>query len=113
MPWLLAITRNRLADSARRCGRRAAHEVSVEDVAVTFSDEGANPTTEEYGDPEALSQAVQALPRGQRRAIEMLKLGGMSLKEAAAASGSSISALKIATHRAINALRKTLTKERR
>jgi uncharacterized protein (UPF0276 family) len=61
---------------------------------------------------ETLSQAVQALPRGQRRAIEMLKLGGMSLKEAAAASGTSISALKIATHRAINALRKTLTKER-
>jgi RNA polymerase sigma factor (sigma-70 family) len=112
MPWLIAITRNRLADSARRYARRAAHEVTVNDVAVTFSRESSNPTTAEYGDPEALSQAIQALPRGQRKAIEMLKLGGMSLKEAAAATGTSISALKIATHRAIDALRKVLTKVR-
>lgn len=42
----------------------------------------------------------------------MLKLRGLSLKEAAAASGTSIGALKVATHRAINALRKTLTKVR-
>lgn len=112
MPWLLAIARNRLADSARRCARRAAHEVPVENVAVTFSHESANPITGEYGDPEALSQAIQALPRGQRKAIEMLKLRAMSLKEAAAASRTSIGALKIATHRAMNALRKTLTKVR-
>jgi DNA-directed RNA polymerase specialized sigma24 family protein len=31
-PWLMAITRNRLADGARRYGRRAAHEVHVEQV---------------------------------------------------------------------------------
>jgi DNA-directed RNA polymerase specialized sigma24 family protein len=86
--------------------------VPGEDVAVTFSDENANHTTEEYGDPEALKQAIKALPRGQRNAIEMLKLGGMSLKEAAAASGTGIGALKIATHRAMQALRKTLSKVR-
>jgi RNA polymerase sigma factor (sigma-70 family) len=112
MPWLLAITRNRLADSARRYARRSAHEVPVEDSTVTFSQESPNLTTEAYGDAEALSQAVRALPHGQRKAIEMLKLGGLSLKEAAAASGTSIGALKIATHRAMNALRKTLTKVR-
>src|SRR5262245_34792565 len=42
MPWLMAIIRHRLADRARRYTRRAAHEVQVENMPVTFSDDGAN-----------------------------------------------------------------------
>lgn len=112
-PWLMAITRNRLADGARRHGRRAAHEVQVgqvENVPVTFSDEGANIDDDRYRDPEALRRAIRDLPPGQRTAIEMLKLREMSLKEAAAASGTSIGALKVSVHRAIAALRKALIK---
>lgn len=112
-PWLMAITRNRLADGARRHGRRAAHEVQVgqvENVPVTFSDEGANIDDDRYHDPEALRRAIRDLPPGQRTAIEMLKLREMSLKEAAAASGTSIGALKVSVHRAIAALRKALIK---
>jgi len=108
MPWLLAITRNRLADGARRHARQAAHEVPVEDLAVTFADERTNTTTEVYGDPKALKQAIQELPPGQRGAIEMLKLREMSLKEAAAATGISVGALKVATFRAMDALRRRL-----
>ena len=48
------------------------------------------------------------LPPDQRQAIEMLKLNEMSLKEAAAVSGRSVAALKVATHRAIKSLRKLL-----
>ena len=81
MPWLLAITRNRLADAARRYARGAAHEVQVDDLDVTFALDGANPEGDDYGDPEELRQAVETLPRGQREAIQMLKLEGMSLKE--------------------------------
>jgi RNA polymerase sigma factor (sigma-70 family) len=112
MPWLLAITRNRLADDARRAARRAKHEVPVEDLAVTFSGGRTNLTTGAYGDPEALQQAIQALPRGQRVAIEMLKLRGLSLKEAAAATGTRIGALKTATHRALKSLQRILAKAR-
>jgi RNA polymerase sigma-70 factor (ECF subfamily) len=108
MPWLMAITRNRLADTARRYARGQAHEVQVENLAVTFSDESAKFIKEAYGDPEALRLALESLPDGQRNAIELLKLREMSLKEAADASGTSVGALKIATHRAMNALRKKL-----
>ena len=111
MPWLLAIARNRFADSARRYARRDVHEVAVEDLAVTFSDESANTTAEGYGDPEALRQALVELPPRQRTAIELLKLREMSLKEAAAATGTSIGALKVSTFRAMDALRKKLTKQ--
>jgi RNA polymerase sigma-70 factor (ECF subfamily) len=50
------------------------------------------------------------LPAGQRRAIELLKFQELSLKEAAEATGTSVGALKVATHRAMAALRKSLSK---
>jgi RNA polymerase sigma factor (sigma-70 family) len=108
MPWLLAIVRNRLADAARRYGRQQAHEMLVDDVQVTFAEIATNTTAEGPGDLEALEQAVRALPAGQRQAIELLKLHEMSLKEASAATGTSIAALKVATHRAIVSLRRIL-----
>jgi RNA polymerase sigma factor (sigma-70 family) len=111
IPWLLAITRNRLADAARRYARSGAHEVMVEDLDVTFFSENTNTLTATYGDPDALREAIADLPAGQRSAIEMLKLREMSLKEAAAASGTSVGALKVATHRAMDALRRRLKKE--
>jgi len=110
MPWVMAITRNRLADGARRYMRRAEHEVAVEKFPVTFSGDEANMEGEEYGDPEALRHALRELPPRQREAIKMLKLREMSLKEASAASGMSIGALKISVHRGIAALRKVLAK---
>jgi RNA polymerase sigma-70 factor (ECF subfamily) len=111
VPWLMAIVRNRLVDAARRHGRRAANEVAVADYPETFSDQPANTSDEGYGDPEALRQAIGRLPPGQRRAVELLKLREMSLKEASAASGMSIAALKVAAHRGMTALRRALSKE--
>jgi len=111
MPWLLSIARNRLVDNARRYGRGAAHELQVDDLAVTFAAEPANTDSGVYQDPEALRHAIADLPHGQRQAIEMLKLREMSLKEAAVATGMSVGALKVSVHRAITALRKTLLKD--
>ncbi len=111
MPWLTSIARNRLVDGARRYARQKAYEVNVEEYPVTFSGEETNINHEVYGDPETLKKAIQALPPGQREAVEMLKLGEMSLKEASSASGASIGALKVSVHRAMGALRKALSKE--
>lgn len=108
MPWLLAILRNRLVDGARRHGRTATHEMRVEDLDVTFWKTGTNPVQETGRDVEVLHRAIQSLPAGQRQAIELLKLQELSLKEASAATGQSVGALKVATHRAMAALRKAL-----
>jgi RNA polymerase sigma-70 factor (ECF subfamily) len=111
MPWLLAIVRNRLVDDARRYARQGAHELAPDDAKVTFEGVSANSTDEGFGDAEALTRAVGALPPGQRQAIELLKLQEMSLKEASAATGLSIGALKLATHRAMATLRRTLRRD--
>lgn len=108
LPWLMAIARNRMADGARRYARRAANEVASEQPVETFPAEDANMSANGYGDAEALAQAMTKLPRSQRQAIELMKLREMSLKEAAAATGTSVGALKVAVHRGISALRKAL-----
>ena len=107
LPWLVAIARNRAADMARRHVRKRGREVAVDTYPETSGDDATNPEAE-YGDAEALRQAVSALPEGQRVAIELLKFKEMSLKEASIASGMSIGALKVATHRATRALRVAL-----
>jgi len=111
LPWLMAIVRNRVTDGARRYISRSAHEVVVDQMPETFS--GADPNTPGvvYGDHDALRLAVKAVPHGQRNAVEMLKLQEMSLKEAAAFRGMTIAALKVAVHRGLNTLRKTLARK--
>ena len=108
LPWLKAIARNRTADGARRHVRRVAHEVLADPPPETFPTGDANTTANGYGDAEALAQAMTRLPLGQRQAIELTKLREMSLKEAAAATGMSIGALKVSVHRGLSALRKAL-----
>jgi RNA polymerase sigma-70 factor (ECF subfamily) len=104
----MAIVRNRTADMARRYARRTAQEVAVDQYPETLDPASANRIEDAYGDPEALQQALGSLPKGQRMAIELLKLREMSLKEASRESGMSIGALKVATHRATRALRLAL-----
>src|SRR5258708_10861997 len=84
IPWLLAITRNRLADAARQPARHGAREVVVEDLDVTFFSESTNTTTTTYGDPDVLKATIADLPPRQRRAVEQCKLLEMSHNDAAA-----------------------------
>ena len=60
--------------------RQGSREVGVDDLDVTFAAPAANSYEETFGDAEALAQAIQALPPGQRQAVELLKLRELSLK---------------------------------
>ena len=108
VPWLVSIAHNRMVDRARRHGRKWANELLVDEYPEHAADQDSDLPGEAYGDPEALRQAVADLPPRQRQAIELIKLRELSLKEAACASGMSISALKVSVHRAIKALRGSL-----
>ncbi len=106
-PWLLAIARRRIVDRLRRRGSRAAAEAPLGPQHETIAAEGANLYPLLSG-RRGLQDAIARLPAGQRRAILLLKLRGLSLKEAALESGLSIAALKVASHRALKALRAML-----
>jgi RNA polymerase sigma-70 factor (ECF subfamily) len=70
----------------------------------TFAADEAN-LQEEAVNARLVREAVEQLPVRQRDAMRMLKLEEMSLQEAAAVSGMSVAALKVATHRAMKRLR--------
>jgi RNA polymerase sigma-70 factor (ECF subfamily) len=111
-PWLVAIARRRIIDGLRRRGRAASRETPLEADHETFAGPEAN-FHEAASDGRALREALEGLPPGQRDAIRMLKLEEMSLKEAAAASGMSIAALKVATHRGLKNLRRIFGRQSR
>jgi RNA polymerase sigma-70 factor (ECF subfamily) len=108
-PWLVAIANRRIIDALRRQMRSRSREIELTSEHETFSPDPANLRFEgTSADEAALHAAIEHLPPDQRQAIRLLKLKEMSLKETALASGRSVSALKVATHRAIKSLRKLL-----
>ena len=106
-PWLVAIARRRIVDRLRRQGRARQHETPMTPDHETLAATEAN-YSEESVDAGALRDAVERLPTGQREAIKLMKLQEMSLRQAAAVSGMSIAALKVATHRGLKSLRRLL-----
>ncbi len=108
LPWLLTIVHNRTVDKFRRSGRIGAKETYVGELLETFPAEQANSHEAAYGDEELLRREIEALPASQRRAVELLKLKQMSLKEAARESGMTVANLKVLVHRAMKTLRKRI-----
>jgi RNA polymerase sigma-70 factor, ECF subfamily len=109
-PWLVAIANRRIIDRLRRHTRQKSREIELAAEHETFADDAANLDSMVAAEL-ALASAIDKLPPDQREAIRMLKLKEMSLKEASHASGRSVTALKVATHRAIKNLRRLLKGE--
>ena len=105
-PWLVTIANRRFIDRLRRQGRRRDRETPLMPEHETFSEPQAN--LEQRPDRHELEKAIDELPPMQRKAVRLLKLNEMSLKEASTASGMSIASLKINVHRAVKSLRKIL-----
>ena len=72
--WLAAIARRRSIDALRRRGRTEAAEISDGHAYETFADPRANREIEARDRAGGLSPAIARLPRGQREAVELLKL---------------------------------------
>lgn len=105
-PWLVTIANRRFIDRLRRQGRIRRREMPLTPEHETFSEPQAN--LEERPDRLELEKAISKIPPMQRKAVQLLKLNEMSLKEASAASGMSVAALKVNVHRAVKSLRKIL-----
>jgi len=107
-PWLASIAARRTIDGLRRRSRISRHESPEDAGAETLEPAAANNELEDADAVQELHRLLAGLPAGQRQALEMLKLREMSLIEASAASGQSISALKVSVHRGMKALRALL-----
>ena len=113
-PWVIAIARGRIVDKLRRDIRNKSREIAFDPSHETFSAHQSNLQAhldDVISDAAALKAAIEQLPPDQRQAITLLKLKELSLREAALASGRSVAALKVATHRAIRSLRQMLERQ--
>ena len=100
-PWLYAIARSRVIDHLRKVRRISGAEVMME-VLPELPQSGAEMT------PDSALEILEQLPAAQREAFMMLKIEGLSTREAAERAGVTVSAVKVRAHRAYNALKKRL-----
>jgi RNA polymerase sigma-70 factor (ECF subfamily) len=99
--WLHAIARYKLVDLLRaRSAREALHDPLDDEV----DDFVAAPVERADEARRDLLQLLADLPERQRLPIQYLKIEGLSVREVAARTGMSESAVKIGVHRGLKAL---------
>ena len=113
-PWLGTIASRRCIDLLRRRSHRAQHETAdVVDVDYhAHAGPGPEETLAREHEAKRIRGAVDELPTRQRDAISMLRLQELSLNEASEKSRQTVGSLKVACHRAIGSLQRTLGKKK-
>lgn len=108
-PWLSTIATRRCIDILRR-RRREGLRVGDAMALEAEADDGPDPLErlERAQRGERLHAAVAGLSPGQRDAVRLLHLQELSLREAEAHGRQRAGALKVASHRALKALRRAL-----
>ncbi len=104
-PWMRAIARNAVVDAQRQRSSRVRRERPLSE-AEAMPDTSPPPETPTISTP--IRQALEALPPGQREAVELIHLRELSVSEAAARVGITPGALKVRAHRGYRALRALL-----
>jgi RNA polymerase sigma-70 factor, ECF subfamily len=110
-PWAFAIARRLFIDGIRR----GKYEV-VADTAggdCFYESAGTAPPADDLLHTKRVAQAVARelakIPEPHRVAFELVKTEGLSMREAAAVLGTTVTAVKLRAHRAYVALRAALT----
>ena len=105
LPWLSAIVAARAVDALRARGRRQRWEVIDEEAVFGHADASHPAAQGQLAIRQRLDDLLSRLPDRQRSMVELVHLREMSLAEAAAASSTTLSAVKSVLHRALNTLR--------
>jgi RNA polymerase sigma-70 factor (ECF subfamily) len=103
LPWAFAIARRLLIDDIRATRHETTGDLRQLEQLATLE------TADEGVHREQLSRVVDrelsSIPESQRVAFELVKQQGLSLADAAAVLGVSITAVKLRLHRATSSLR--------
>jgi RNA polymerase sigma-70 factor (ECF subfamily) len=105
-PWLAAIAARRGIDRIRRDSRIARHEVRDDQALESFATAGSNQEGSLIGSLELIEPLLAALPERQRKALEAVKIKGLSMSKASVEVGQTVATLRVTLHRAVKSLRK-------
>jgi RNA polymerase sigma-70 factor (ECF subfamily) len=104
LPWVLAIARRSFLDERRHASSRTEDLSSDGNLPEPRAEDAAVPADLSA----ALEHALDDLPEGYREAIQLTKISGLSLAEAAEVLGTTETAVKLRVHRGYTQLRKEL-----
>ena len=114
LPWAFAIARRLMTDHARRhrVELRLFSEAPADDDRIAYEPVAATAAADDVLHArrleQRLQQRIEALPELQRTAYRLVQYDGLSLKSASEVLGTSVTAVKLRTHRAYVALRAVL-----
>ncbi len=108
LPWVYAIARYKLIDHLRRT-RASLADLPIEDAEDIVAQDD-HVATESAND---LTKLLSQLPDKMRRAIQSMKLDGLSVAETASRCDMSESDVKVSVHRGLKALIASIARERR
>lgn len=97
LPWLAAIARYRWVDHLRKVYKHDSKELFEEDAVQDSEEEVVMARV-------SLDRMFGQLPDAQAEAIKLVKIGGLSIREASAKTGQSESLVKINIHRGLKKL---------
>lgn len=110
VPWAFAIARRLVIDHADKNRRspRVVDDAEPASSSVVGTTDRPEQAVEARRLAQRLAGALARLPASQRSAFELLKQDGLTLAEAAATLGTTVTAVKLRAHRAYQALRAVL-----
>ncbi len=97
LPWLAAIARYRWVDHLRKVYKHDSKELMEDDAAEDSAEEVVLARV-------SLDRLFGQLPDKQSKVIEMVKIDGLSIREAAEKTGQSESLVKVNIHRGLKKL---------
>lgn len=100
LPWVYAIARYKLIDAFRKRGRRI--EIDIAEIAETV----AQAETETVSERD-IGRILEHLSPGQRSVVAAISIEGHSIGETAAKFGMSETAVRVALHRGLRAIKTT------
>ncbi len=110
LPWMYAIARYKVIDYMR-FSKKQASSISVEESGILDTLEAPQMDSPER--PMDIQEVLELLPKKQRLVLELVKVSGLSLQEAALKTGFSISDVKVTIHRAIKTVQKRIQEVKR
>ncbi|MDH5656760.1 MAG: sigma-70 family RNA polymerase sigma factor [Spirochaetia bacterium] len=106
-PWMSAIANHKIIDYYRQKNRQSSRETDQEDTDFAWNDE----TQIRLETNEQIESLLGKVSQKQARILKYMKLEGLSVKETATLMEMSVSAVKVAAHRAYKKLKKEIEKE--
>jgi len=104
LPWFYSIARYKVIDHAR-AARTASKFINLIKLEITQA------TNEDTSSSHDLENLFNELSLKQRQVLELVKLQGFTISEAAAQTGFTNSDIKVTVHRAIKTLQKRLRRD--